>query len=355
MPLVQRYVQEFFKKQLDQRINPDEVVALGAAIQAHALARAKRRPSKGKGEAKGVNEATGEGARKGTAPEPAKREEAKSPEIVPAPPAAKAEGIKEIRTKRFDPRAEPEEEAAPSPPPLPRREPATAKKEPPPPPAAAESSVSFARAAPSLHWSSIPPVLGPPTPLDSPPQAPAPSLSLDVPELPVEPRIPVRPLALDPPQETKPEKVTNKAQIGEGESLLIDVTPLSLRVETVGGYSDVLIGANSQVPCDRTRVFSTASNDQTQVFVRVAQGESTTFADNTFLGELELAGLVPLPRGDAQIAVTFEIDADGILAVHAKDERTGKETRAKMHVFGAQTEEGDVDRMMRRQKQRNVV
>jgi molecular chaperone DnaK len=144
-------------------------------------------------------------------------------------------------------------------------------------------------------------------------------------------------------------------ELAEGESLLIDVTPLSLRVETVGGFSDVLIAANSQVPCDRTRVFSNASDGQTQVFIRVAQGEAAQFAQNTFLGELELSGLVPLARGEAQIAVTFEIDADGILAVHAKDGRTGRETKAKMHVFGAQTDEGDVEAMMARQRQRRVV
>jgi molecular chaperone DnaK len=144
-------------------------------------------------------------------------------------------------------------------------------------------------------------------------------------------------------------------QPAPGESLLIDVTPLSLRVETVGGYSDVLIAANSRVPCDRTRVFSTAADAQTHVFIRVAQGESAQFIENTFLGELELSGLVPLPRGEAQIAVTFEIDADGILAVRARDERTGTETAARMHVFGAQTEEGDLQRMMARQRQRAVV
>ncbi len=127
------------------------------------------------------------------------------------------------------------------------------------------------------------------------------------------------------------------------------MTPLSLRVETVGGYSNILIAANSPVPCDQTRVFSTASDNQVQVFIRVAQGERNAFADNTFLGELELSGLTPAPRGEGQIAVTFEIDADGILNVRAKDNHTGRETTARMHVVGAQTAPADFDIMRARQ------
>src|SRR5262249_35153534 len=95
--------------------------------------------------------------------------------------------------------------------------------------------------------------------------------------------------------------------------LLIDVTPLSLRVETVGGYSDVLIAANSPVPCEKTRTFLTASDGQTMVNIRVAQGESVRFADNTRLGDLELSGLKSAIRGEVKILVTFELDADGIL------------------------------------------
>jgi molecular chaperone DnaK len=136
--------------------------------------------------------------------------------------------------------------------------------------------------------------------------------------------------------------------------LLVDVTPLSLAVETVGGFCDTLIEGNTPVPCDRTRVFLTASDNQTQVFVRVAQGPSNRFAENTFLGELELSGLHPGRRGEVEIAVTFEIDADGILNVRARDNRTGRETAARMHLLGAQTEAHEIAAMQARQA-RHVV
>ena len=131
--------------------------------------------------------------------------------------------------------------------------------------------------------------------------------------------------------------------------LLIDVTPLSLAVETVGGFCDILIEANTPVPCDRTRSFATASDGQTVVRVRVSQGESRSFADNTFLGEVELSDIAPAPRGQAPIAVTFEIDADGILNVRARDVNTARETAAKMNLVGAQTDPGAMDAMRKRQ------
>lgn len=137
--------------------------------------------------------------------------------------------------------------------------------------------------------------------------------------------------------------------------LLIDVTPLSLRVETVGGYSDVLIAANSPVPCDRTRVFLTATDRQTSVYIRVAQGESRRFSENTSLGELELSGLPPKARGELQISVTFELDADGILNVRATDTGTGRQTEATLRLLGLSTDEGDVAAMLARQGQTEVV
>ena len=122
----------------------------------------------------------------------------------------------------------------------------------------------------------------------------------------------------------------------------------------MGGYSDVLIAANSPVPCEKTRTFLTASDNQTVVFIRVAQGESSRFAENTRLGELELSGLKPTTRGQVKILVTFELDADGILNVRAKDKDTNRETTAAMRVMGASTDQAEVDAMVDRQA-RHVV
>ncbi len=118
--------------------------------------------------------------------------------------------------------------------------------------------------------------------------------------------------------------------------LLVDVTPLSLSVETVGGYCDVIISRNTPIPCDGTRVFASVTNHQKVVKVRVAQGESSRFAENTLLGELELSGLRDAARGEVEISVTFEIDADGIMQVRAKDLGTGHEATARMRMIGGQ-------------------
>jgi len=116
--------------------------------------------------------------------------------------------------------------------------------------------------------------------------------------------------------------------------LLVDVTPLSLSVETVGGFCDAVIARNTPVPCERTRVFATAADQQTAVQVRVSQGESSRFVDNTLLGEVELVGLRPAPRGKVRIEVTFVLDTDGILNVHAKDLETGRATSARVRLVG---------------------
>ena len=138
-------------------------------------------------------------------------------------------------------------------------------------------------------------------------------------------------------------------------ALLVDVTPLSLLVETVGGYCDVLIAGNTPVPCDKTRVFRTAQDNQTRVTIRVGQGGSNRFEQNHYLGELELSGIRPGKRGEAAISVTFELDADGILNVKARDRDSGIETRAQLRSFAALTEVADVAAMMERQTYHEVM
>ena len=130
--------------------------------------------------------------------------------------------------------------------------------------------------------------------------------------------------------------------------LLLDVTPLSLGVETVGGYCDVIIERNTPVPCERTRMFATAADNQTAVNINVAQGESNRFAENTMLGHVELTGIRPAGRGEVQIAVTFEIDADGILGVRAVDQATGQQTAAKIRLGGAVPSQAEMDQMRQR-------
>ncbi|MBX3181371.1 MAG: Hsp70 family protein [Polyangiaceae bacterium] len=116
--------------------------------------------------------------------------------------------------------------------------------------------------------------------------------------------------------------------------LLVDVTPLSLSVETVSGYCDRIITRNTPVPCEETREFVTARDNQTTVRLRVGQGESDRFYENTLLGELELSGLRPAQRGQVSIAVTFALDASGLLNVSARDTRTGQSTSAVIRLVG---------------------
>jgi molecular chaperone DnaK len=121
--------------------------------------------------------------------------------------------------------------------------------------------------------------------------------------------------------------------------LLLDVTPLSLGLETLGGVFTRLINRNTTIPTKKTQVFSTAADNQTQVQIKVLQGEREMAADNKSLGEFELSGFPPAPRGVPQIEVSFDIDADGILHVSAKDKATNKEQRIVIQSSGGLSEE----------------
>jgi molecular chaperone DnaK len=109
--------------------------------------------------------------------------------------------------------------------------------------------------------------------------------------------------------------------------LLLDVTPLTLSIETLGGVATGMIPRNTTIPTKKTETFSTAADNQTEVEVHVLQGERPMAAQNRTLGKFKLAGIPPAPRGVPQIEVTFDIDANGILNVTAKDNATGKDTR----------------------------
>ena len=128
--------------------------------------------------------------------------------------------------------------------------------------------------------------------------------------------------------------------------LLLDVTPLSLGIETLGGVSTKLIDKNTTIPTKKSQVFSTAEDNQPAVSIRVLQGEREMAADNKILGNFELVGIAPAPRGVPQIEVTFDIDANGIVNVSAKDKGTGKEQKIQIQASGGLSDE-EIQKMVK--------
>ncbi len=128
--------------------------------------------------------------------------------------------------------------------------------------------------------------------------------------------------------------------------LLLDVTPLSLGIETLGGVFTRIIDRNTTIPTKKSQVFSTAEDNQNAVTIRVFQGEREMAADNKMLGQFDLMGIPPSPRGMPQIEVTFDIDANGIVNVSAKDKATGKEQQIRIQASGGLSE-SDIDKMVK--------
>ena len=137
--------------------------------------------------------------------------------------------------------------------------------------------------------------------------------------------------------------ILNKEE-GVGDIVLLDVTPLTLGIETMGGVMTKLIDANSTIPCKKSEVFSTAADNQTEVTIHVLQGERPMAAQNKSIGQFSLTGIAPARRGVPQIEVTFDIDANGILNVSAKDKATGKEQSIRIEASSGLSED-EINRM----------
>lgn len=137
--------------------------------------------------------------------------------------------------------------------------------------------------------------------------------------------------------------ILNK-ESGVGDIVLLDVTPLTLGIETMGGVMTKLIDANSTIPCKKSEVFSTATDNQTEVTIHVLQGERPMASQNKSIGQFNLTGIAPARRGEPKIEVTFDIDANGILSVSAKDQATGKEQSIRIEASSGLSEE-EINRM----------
>jgi len=158
----------------------------------------------------------------------------------------------------------------------------------------------------------------------------------------------------DPARNVNPDEVVAIGAAIQGgvlkgdvkDVLLLDVTPLSLGIETLGGVFTRLIERNTTIPTKKSQVFSTADDNQTAVTIKVYQGEREMAADNKLLGQFDLVGIPPAPRGVPQIEVTFDIDANGIVSVSAKDKATGKEQNIRIQAKSGLSE-ADIERMIK--------
>ncbi|MGH7435472.1 MAG: Hsp70 family protein [Polyangiaceae bacterium] len=339
IPLVRAKVEQFFGRPALDRVNPEEVVAIGAAIQASALTEVAKRQS--------LPPAPMPGGPRRTYP-------TIPPDVFPASPSPSEDenedaitvtaSVSELLRRTRQPSTAP----APSvprtvtqrmgsdvPPPAPSSVPDPAPTLPRPIKYAdvVRSTLQMNGAQPSLPAptgqavgkttmrggveptpSPLPPVLTRTAPLSAPPVT--------------------VPVPVPAPASVPPMGMPELPPVNAPVPVLVDVTPRALVVETAGGWCDVVVQRNAKIPCDRTRAFTTSSDNQELVRVRVAQGEDPVFGRNTFLGQVELTGLRAAPRGEVVIQVRFEVDESGTLKVFATDASTGRQANAVLQLVG---------------------
>ena len=320
IPLVQRRVAEFFQREARFHTNPEEVVGLGAAIQASALT-SSARPS-------GTVPPVPAVARRAGAPSPlpelpTARSWTDTAELSAAPSLAASPRDESVTFTLED---EEIEELGALPPALSAAQLGSTAAWPPAPlPSYGDDDITRkGRVLDAFEDEATQVVSSARAPLTA-------SQTLD--ELPIPQPLPLRPVGDGP----RSGSVRPSADARSGKAavpLLIDVTPLTLTVETVRGFCDTIIPRNTPVPCTQTRDFVTAADLQTVVRVRVAQGESRRFDENTLLGEVELPNLQPRPRGVLQIAVSFALDSNGMLSVSALERTSGQATAAQLRLLG---------------------
>ena len=329
IPLVRRRVEQFFGTAPLDRINADEVVAIGAAIQAAALTEVARRRS--------IPPPPVPAARKSLSTEP--DDEVTAAHRLPS-------RLAELEKMRAPTETSPE---------IPARRSARPPAMPGPggpevpslaiPPLKSTLPLPTATPGPSLTGltGTVPLPIVTPFPPRGKPGGAGSTLPLPgAPERSARPPAPVMPN----PADTIPRPVSYQDILRSTQApappeapvlqapVLVDVTPRALVVETVGGWCDVVVQRNAKIPCERTRAFTTSSDMQTVVRVRVAQGEDAIFERNTFLGQVELVGLRAAPRGEVTIRARFEVDESGTLKVFATDVATGREAHALLQLIG---------------------
>jgi molecular chaperone DnaK len=373
LPIVRATVAEYFGRQPLDRIHPDEVVAMGAAIQAAALTGPDRRKSI-------IPKPPMPAVRASDAPRGSSIPMRSSPSQAPPLPRRRvpvAKGGTLGGIGNPSPLARPPERPTPAvgipatniaeghddeePTQVgPRRLPINDRRTVPNPREDLELDDFDDITSPDARFSGARlPKLPPSRPLPSSPSGPATEPTAAVPtqpawELPMELDAPALPPDAfpDPPATPRVPTLVDSMPPPSARPvlpLLVDVTPLSLCVETVSGFRDVVIARNTPVPCEQSRTFVTAQDRQDTVLVRVGQGESERFDETTLLGELELLGLPPAPRGAVRIVVTFALDTNGMLDVRAADEQTGRASSARLRLIGL-PEVHDVVRMQERHR-----